>query len=63
MSLPKLYKVSPMAVLGIFLMAIGVSAWFIALPLLALAAALGCQWGTLLSPQVAGRTLWIWSAW
>lgn len=32
----KLYKVSPMAVLGIFFMSISVSAWFIALPLYAL---------------------------
>ncbi len=33
MSVAKLYRVSPMAVMGIVLMSIAVSAWFIALPL------------------------------
>lgn len=36
MTVTKLYRVSPMAVLGITLMSVGVSAWFIALPLYAL---------------------------
>ncbi len=36
MTVIKLYRVSPMAVTGITLMSIGVSAWFIALPLYAL---------------------------
>lgn len=36
MTVRRLFAVSPMAVLGIFIMAIGVSAWFIALPLYAL---------------------------
>jgi MFS family permease len=36
MSVRRLYRVSPMAVTGIVLMSIGVSAWFIALPLYAL---------------------------
>ncbi|MFK7939140.1 MAG: MFS transporter [Roseovarius sp.] len=36
MTVRKLYRVSPMAVTGIVLMSIGVSAWFIALPLYAL---------------------------
>lgn len=36
MSVARLYRVSPMAVLGIVLMSVGVSAWFIALPLYAL---------------------------
>ena len=36
MPVGKLYKVSPMSVLGIFIMSIGVSAWFISLPLYAL---------------------------
>ena len=36
MTVMRLYKVSPMAVLGITLMSVGVSAWFIALPLYAL---------------------------
>jgi MFS family permease len=36
MTVRRLYKVSPMAVLGIVLMSVGVSAWFIALPLYAL---------------------------
>ncbi|RFP87020.1 MFS transporter [Rhodobacteraceae bacterium 63075] len=37
MSVRRLYRVSPMSVLGIFFMAVGVSAWFIGLPLYALA--------------------------
>ncbi|WP_299847617.1 MFS transporter [uncultured Roseovarius sp.] len=36
MTVTRLYRVSPMAVLGITLMSVGVSAWFIALPLYAL---------------------------
>ncbi len=36
MTVTKLYRVSPMAVTGITLMSVGVSAWFIALPLYAL---------------------------
>ncbi|MEO3413287.1 MFS transporter [Roseovarius sp. CAU 1744] len=36
MTVARLYRVSPMAVLGITCMSIGVSAWFIALPLYAL---------------------------
>lgn len=36
MSVRGLYRVSPMAVMGIFLMSVSVSAWFIALPLYAL---------------------------
>ena len=36
MPVTKLYKVSPMAVLGIVVMASGVAAWFVALPLYAL---------------------------
>ncbi len=36
MSVRRLYRVSPMAALGIFFMAVGVSAWFIGLPLYAL---------------------------
>lgn len=36
MTVARLYRVSPMAVLGITIMSIGVSAWFIALPLYAL---------------------------
>ena len=36
MTVAKLYRVSPMAVTGITLMSVGVSAWFIALPLYAL---------------------------
>ncbi len=36
MTVTKLYRVSPMAVLGITIMSVGVSAWFIALPLYAL---------------------------
>lgn len=36
MTVVKLYRVSPMAVLGIVIMSVGVSAWFIALPLYAL---------------------------
>ena len=36
MTVIKLYRVSPMAVLGIIIMSVGVSAWFIALPLYAL---------------------------
>ena len=37
MPVARLYRVSPMAVLGITLMSVGVSAWFITLPLYALA--------------------------
>ncbi len=36
MSVKRLYRISPMAVLGIVLMSVGVSAWFISLPLYAL---------------------------
>ncbi|WP_306115778.1 MULTISPECIES: MFS transporter [unclassified Roseovarius] len=36
MTVIRLYRVSPMAVLGIIIMSVGVSAWFIALPLYAL---------------------------
>ena len=36
MTVRRLYRVSPMAVLGIVIMSVGVSAWFVGLPLYAL---------------------------
>ncbi|MCZ4351839.1 MFS transporter [Roseovarius aestuarii] len=41
MSVARLYRVSPMAVIGIVVTSIGVSAWFISLPLLALSLGFG----------------------